>query len=211
MQSSRDRRHGLTRLGKLTLFLVSYIPLFLIIIFQQFYKNSDYLSFGGFNSDAWMNFAKKFGVATTLIIISVLAVIFLMILLQNLLERAEESGEISKVVDVENKNSESIAYLFTYIIPFVFQDPADPAQLIPIITLMCVTYTIYVNSSMILINPTLSFWYSLYHVEVENLAGAKKKIIILTKEKFMEEGDLLKMKRIAHRLYFGIDLGRNDE
>ncbi|WP_025857091.1 hypothetical protein [Pseudomonas sp. CHM02] len=211
MQSSRDRRHGLTRLGRLTLFLVSYIPLFLIIIFQQFYKNSDYISFGGFNSDAWMNFAKKFGVATTLIIISILAVVFLMVLLKNLGDRAEESGEISKVVDVENKNSESIAYLFTYIIPFVFQDPADPAQLIPIVTLMCVTYTIYVNSSMILINPTLSFWYSLYHVEVESLAGVKRKIIILTKEKFMEEGDLLKMKRIAHRLYFGIDLGRKDE
>lgn len=207
---NNDRKHGLTRLARLTLFLVSYIPLFLIMVFQQLYKNSDYLYFGGFNKTALLMFVKNFGVTTVLVFISVTSLIALLLLLRNLTERASESGEITKITEVENKNSECIAYLFTYIIPFVFQDSSDPSQLVPIITLMVVTYTIYVNSSMILINPTLSFWYSLYHVEIESGTN-KKKIIILTSERFMEEGDVVKIKRIAHKLYFGKGLVSNNE
>jgi hypothetical protein len=207
---NKDRKHGLTRLARLTLFLVSYIPLFLIMIFQQLYKNSEYLHFGGLNKAALLIFVKNFGVTTVLVFISVTSLIALLLLLRNLTERANESGETTKITEVENKNSECIAYLFTYIIPFVFQDSSDPSQLVPIITLMVVTYTIYVNSSMILINPTLSFWYSLYHVEIE--AGTnKKKVIILTGERFMEEGDIVKIKRIAHKLYFGKGLVSNNE
>ncbi|MFK3725478.1 hypothetical protein ACI2KE_16755 [Pseudomonas monteilii] len=206
----KERKHGLTGLARLTLFLVSYIPLFLIMIFQQLYKNSEYLNFGGFNKNAFLTFFKHFGVTTILALVSAMSLIALLLLLRNLTERTSESGETTKITEVENKNSECIAYLFTYIIPFVFQDSADPSQLVPIITLMVVTYTIYVNSSMILINPTLSFWYSLYHVEIE-IGATNKKIVILTSERFMEEGDVVKIKRIAHKLYFGKGLVSNNE
>lgn len=209
--SNTDRRHGLKPLARVALFLVSYIPLFLIMIFQQILKNADYLHFGGFNSQSIFTFVQKFGFSTALIVITSLSALSLYFLLGDLRDRATESGEAYRVVDVENKNSESIAYLFTYIIPFVFQDVSDLSQLIPIITLMCVTYTIYVNSSMILINPALSLWYSLYQVELTDGGKKNKKAVVLTKERFMEEGDTLKIKAIAHKIYFGIGLGKKNE
>lgn len=209
--SNTDRRHGLKPLARVSLFLVSYLPLFLIMIFQQIYKNADYLHFGGFNKLALITFGQKFGAALFIAIVAILSALSLYVLLSDLSERAVDSGEVYRVVEVENKNSESIAYLFTYIIPFIFQDISDLAQLIPIMTLMWVTYTIYVNSSMILINPALSFWYSLYQVELTNGGSKNTKSIVLTRERFMEEGDTLKIRAIAHKIYFGIDLGKKDE
>ncbi|WP_457258642.1 hypothetical protein [Pseudomonas azotoformans] len=204
VMASHTRRHGLKRGARFSLFVVSYTPLFAIMSFQQIFQNKDYLHFAGFTEKAVLNFFRYFGASTFLIVISIFSLCGLLILLRNLDRRATESGEEITVTDVENKNSESIAYLFTYIIPFVFQDLSNIGQLIPIVALMSVTYAIYSNSSMMLINPTLSFWYSLYQIEYKDRAGKTKKTIVLTKERFLEEGDTLRPKRIAHKLNYGV-------
>ncbi|WP_046070255.1 hypothetical protein [Pseudomonas synxantha] len=202
--ASHTRRHGLKRGARFSLFIVSYIPLFAIMSFQQIYQNKDFLNPVGITTETFLNFLRYFGVSSFLIIISIFCLIGLLILLRNLERRANESGEVITVTDVENKNSEAIAYLFTYIIPFVFQDLSNISQLVPIIALMSVTYAIYSNSSMMLINPTLSFWYSLYQIEYQDHTGKTKKTIVLTKERFLEEGDTLRPKRIAHKLSYGV-------
>lgn len=202
--ASHTRRHGLKRGARFSLFIVSYTPLFAIMIFQQIYQNKDYLHPVEITKETALNFFRYFGVSSFLVIISIISLIGLLILLRNLERRASESGEEITVTDVENKNSEAIAYLFTYIIPFVFQDLSNISQLVPIIALMSVTYAIYSNSSMMLINPTLSFWYSLYQIEYKDNTGKTKKTIVLTKERFLEEGDTLRPKRIAHKLSYGV-------
>jgi hypothetical protein len=174
------------------------------MVFQQIYQNKDYLHPVEITKETALNFLRYFGVSSFLVIISIISLIGLLILLRNLERRASESGEEITVTDVENKNSEAIAYLFTYIIPFVFQDLSNISQLVPIIALMSVTYAIYSNSSMMLINPTLSFWYSLYQIEYKDNTGKTKKTIVLTKERFLEEGDTLRPKRIAHKLSYGV-------
>lgn len=202
--ASHTRRHGLKRGARFSLFIVSYTPLFAIMVFQQIYQNKDYLHPVEITKETALNFLRYFGVSSFLVIISIISLIGLLILLRNLERRASESGEEITVTDVENKNSEAIAYLFTYIIPFVFQDLSNISQLVPIIALMSVTYAIYSNSSMMLINPTLSFWYSLYQIEYKDNTGKTKKTIVLTKERFLEEGDTLRPKRIAHKLSYGV-------
>lgn len=209
--TENNRRHGLKKGARLALFIVSYIPLFAIMSFQQIYKNSNFLNYTEINKESLTNFIHYFGASTFLISISTCSLGGLLILLKNLKRRATESGDTFKVSDVENKNSEAIAYLFTYIIPFVFQDLSDISQLIPIIALMSVTYAIYSNSSMMLINPTLSFWYSLYQIEYQDNAGKTKKTIVLTQERFLEEGDTIRLKKIAHKLNFGINIGDTNE
>lgn len=202
------RKHGLKGGARLSLFLVSYVPLFLILIIQQLYKYSDYLFWGGLNSGAIFRFIKYFGAVSVLALASLFGALGLWILIKNVSRRAKSSGEAVTIVDIENKNSESISYLFTYLIPFVFQDLSDPISVLSVTILLIVTYLIYTNSSMLLINPTISMWYSLYEIEyIELSTQNKKKGMILSKDKFLEEHDQVKLKRLGHRLYYSTEFG----
>ncbi|ELL0595414.1 TPA: hypothetical protein ACOJPH_004867 [Vibrio campbellii] len=207
----KKRKAGLKIGARLTLFLVSYMPLFVIMVFGQFYKYSNYLNWGGFNWDSLFIFIKYFGAATVLIILSIYGAIGLKVLLTNIERRAKTNGNLVKIDDIENKNSESISYLFTYIIPFVFQDLSSVINVFSVTMLLVVTFLIYSNSSMLLINPTISMKYSLYMIEyTDSDEGKKKKGMIISRNKFLEEDDQVKIKKIGHRLFFAVDIGGND-
>ena len=188
--------------AKLALFLVSYTPLFLIMCVTQLYEYRDYFSWGGLNYTSLVNYFRYFGAVTALFIMSAFGLVGLFFLLSNMRRRASSNGKLVKVVDIENKNSESISYLFTYIIPFVFQDLSSVTNVFAVGVLLVVTYLIYSNSSMILINPTLSMTYSLYHVEYEDMSNNRiRKGMIISKNKFLEEDDEIKIQSMGHKLY----------
>ena len=192
--------------ARLTLFLVSYLPLFLIMIFTQVYKYKKYINWCGFNRVAVMNYFKYFGAISILVALSVFGLFGLFLLLKNVKKRALLSGHPVRIIDIENKNSESISYLFTYLIPFVFQDLSVLTNVFAVSVLLIVTFMIYSNSSMLLINPTISIIYSLYLVEYENISNSKKrKGMILSKNKFLEEDDEIKIKKIGHKLFYAVN------
>lgn len=192
--------------ARLTLFLVSYLPLFIIMSFAQIYKYKDYLNWGGLELEAFKNFIIYFGATTVLGLLSLFGIAGLFLLFKNVQRRAETSGTPVTILDIENKNSESISYLFTYIIPFVFQDLSDLTNVVSVSILLAVTFLIYSNSSMLLINPTISITYSLYMIEYKTLSSDKKmKGMIISKNKFLEEDDSIKIKKIGHRLFFAVD------
>ena len=200
-----ERKYILKPGAKLALFLVSYTPLFLIMCFTQLYEYRDHLAWGGLNYTSLVNYLRYFGAVTALIIMSAFGLAGLRFLLSNMRRRAGVNGKLVKVVDIENKNSESISYLFTYIIPFVFQDLSSVTNVFSVGVLLVVTYLIYSNSSMILINPTLSMTYSLYHVEYEDISNSiMRKGMIVSKNKFLEEGDEIKIQSMGHKLYYAI-------
>ena len=203
-----NRKQGLKGGARLSLFLVSYIPLFLILIIQQLYKYSDHNVRGGLRSEAIYSFMKYFGALFVLVFASLFGALGLWVLLKNVSRRAKSSGDIVTIIEIENKNSESISYLFTYLIPFVFQDLSNPISVLSILILLVVTFLIYTNSSMLLINPTVSMWYSLYEIEyIERGTNNKKKGMIISKEKFLEEHDQVRLKRLGHRLFFSSEFG----
>lgn len=202
------RRQGLKGGARLALFLVSYVPLFLILIIQQLYKYSEHLRWGGLDTESIFRFIKYFGAVSVLLAASIFGIIGLWMLIANVNRRAKLSGDAVTIIDIENKNSESISYLFTYLIPFVFQDLSDPISVLSVLILLIVTFLIYTNSSMLLINPTISMWYSLYQIEyLEHGTERKKKGMILSRDKYLEEHDQVKLKRLGHRLYFSTDIG----
>lgn len=204
----RKRQPELKVSARLTLFLVSYIPLFLIMVFSQFYKYKGYLNYGGFNKDSILIFIKYFGAASVLILLSLYGIVGLIRLFKNIDRRTTTNGRTIKIIDIENKNSESISYLFTYIIPFVFQDLSNMIDLFSVSMLLIVTFLIYSNSSMLLINPTISIKYSIYMIEYKNASSDKiKKGMILSKNRFLEEDDLVKIRKIGHKLFYAIDIG----
>lgn len=197
-------RKNKLRLGaRLSLFLVSYLPLFFIMCFIQVYTYREYLVWKGFNFDALVIYVKYFGVVSVLVVLSLGGILGLMVFLKKVKKRCKSSGRTVEILDIENKNSESISYLFTYIIPFVFQDLSILTNVIPITILLVVTSLLYINSSMILINPTISIKYTLYQVSYRDLESQKiRSGMFLTPSRYIEEGDELDIEDVGPKLFY---------
>lgn len=195
-----QRAMELYGVAKFALFATSYSPLFLLIIVKQVYDNYSFLHFGGLNSEALACFFSKFFVATMLIGVILFGFIGCYILLSNL--KKKRGGDYVTITDVNNRNSESVGYIATYIIPFVFQDFGSLYEIFSIIFLLFVIYTSYVNSNMLLINPILSiFKYSLFEIRyVQN--NIEKSGLVITKDPLIKEGDDIKISAIGFKLYY---------
>lgn len=76
------------------------------------------------------------------------------------------------------------------------------SNVVPIAVLLTVTALIYINSSMILINPTISIRYTLYQINYLDIESEKKRSgMILTKSKYLEEDDLLDIEDVGPKLF----------
>ncbi|EJT6406570.1 hypothetical protein M3B74_23490 [Citrobacter freundii] len=189
--------------ARISLFIVSYLPLFFIMCFVQLYTYKNYLNWAGITLESVMTFLEYFGAVTILVLLSLFGLVGLKIFLKNIKRRCQTSGRTVKILDIENKNNESISYLFTYLIPFVFQDLSKLSNVIPIAILLMVTALIYINSSMILINPTISIKYTLYQISYLDIETNKKRTgMILTKSKYLEEDDLLDIEDVGPKLFY---------
>ena len=111
----------LNNIAVLVLFITSYIPLFGLLILRQIKQNIEYLNFGYFNQESILLAFRKFGLSGFLFLLAIFGFIGLKFLLTNL-DKKRPNGELVKIVEVENKNSETISYISTYIVPFIFQD-----------------------------------------------------------------------------------------
>lgn len=77
------------------------------------------------------------------------------------------------------------------------------SNVVPIAVLLTVTALIYINSSMILINPTISIRYTLYQINYLDIESEKKRSgMILTKSKHLEEDDLLDIEDVGPKLFY---------
>ena len=188
---------------RFSLFVSSYFPLFVILSFRHIYTYYDFLNWSGISSESLWLFFKYFGAVSFFSLLTLIALGGLILFLYNIETRTQQNGEKVKVVEIENKNNESITYLFTYVIPFIFHDLSHLTNVIPIFILLFVTYSIYTNSSLILINPTLNFKFSIYAIEYSE-SGSQKRAMILSKNRFLEENDEIKIKKIGHKIFYSI-------
>lgn len=145
--------NNLSILARTCLFISSYLPL-LFIFYLQNLKTNTPLAF----------FFLIIGLISTLIIVGVIFYI------------NTTSAVTEKIVKVQRKDTEVIAYLFTYIFPFLQLNFNDYINLFSLLIFFVILGTIYINSSMICINPTLSLiGYHLY--EIENSEGNIRTIL----------------------------------
>ncbi len=203
MSKNKNNINKLHGLAQFTLFVSSYLPLFILIIVKQLSSNYKFLHWAGFTIAGLKIFASNFALSTFLIIISIVGLIGYWKTLSNIEEVAKNGLPIS-VTDIKNKNSEAIGYIATYLIPFLFQSFDGWYECLAVIFLMTIIYRIYINSSLLLINPLLSFMYSIY--EIEYLVNSKKKNgLIISKNKYLQDDANIKIYEIGHKLYFAID------
>lgn len=202
-----ERHHLLPKRVRFALFTTSYVPLFTLIILRQAGANTKYLSYGGINTEAFLRLLKHFGVSVALITLMGVGLFFLVLTMRNL-ERQQLKGFPVAIKEVRNRNAESISYIGTYIIPFLFEDYSSLFSVVALTILLVVIYFIYINSTLLLINPLLNLKYSLYEVDFVNIHGGEvlqdrpRNGMILTSERMLEEDDPMLFQRMGHKLYF---------
>ncbi|RPI16910.1 MAG: hypothetical protein EHM58_10895 [Ignavibacteriae bacterium] len=180
-------------LARLSLFLSSYIPLFILIIIKQ-----------------WLSNPWHFGKATLSMMSLIIAgVIGVFIFITRVSKQTKVDGIDIEIVDVKNKNSESISYISTYIIPFLFEDFNNVFVFIAVIILLGVICMIYIHSDLLLINPILNIFYSIYDLTFYDSHKQGRKLkngIIIANLKYLEEGDSLRVTPLGNKMYLGIYL-----
>ncbi|HFK5574889.1 TPA: hypothetical protein ACG0AX_003255, partial [Elizabethkingia anophelis] len=191
----------LNNIAILVLFLTSYIPLFGLLILRQIKQNSDFLYFGGFHKAHILLALEKFGLSYICLFISILGYTGLRFLFTNL-EKKKSNGDLVKVKEIENKNSESISYISTYIVPFIFQDTNNIFDILSIFIVLIIIFFIYIKSNMIVINPILSITHTLFQIEYSKKDNLKKALLI-TKIEDLEENQEVKINLIAKNIYYG--------
>ncbi|MBR0573522.1 MULTISPECIES: hypothetical protein [Pasteurellaceae] len=195
------RVNNLHQSAKFVLFITSYTPLFVLISIKQIKVNSIYLNWGGLSYSSIVTFCNNFLFSTILIAICFIGIIGVYFLFKNI-ERTMDNGDNVLVSSIDNKNSESIGYIATYIVPFLFQDFNDWYELMAFICLMWITYKIYTNSSLLLINPLLSFKFSIFSLEYILPSGKVRNGLIISREKELLEEDIIKIYQIGYKLFF---------
>lgn len=192
--------HGL---AKFSLFVSSYAPLFALIILKQGFENHEYLHWGGFEYGSISIFLSKFGLSTLLGLLSLLGIGGLCLTFGNIKDSAKNGTPVT-VESVSNKNSEAIGYIATYILPFLFQSLNEWYEIISIVFVLFIIYRIYTNSSMLLINPLLNCFYSIYEIEYTDNKKHKSGLVIYSK-KYLYDDTQIKIYEIGYKLYFAID------
>ncbi len=180
----------LTLFAKLILFLTSYIPLgmiFIIIDFNKFSKPFFHNPFFSFS----------------LMIFIALLIIFLIIFLKYFKKKSSQI-EIFQVINVNNMDGEILAYIFTYILPFL-GFPSE--KIIPIaIFLLIIIGILYIKSEMIGINPILSLiGYHIIKIEIiKNGWNKSKDIVLISKEDYFQvkHSENISTVQIEKSLYF---------
>lgn len=188
-----------------SLFVTSYIPLFAIVIGKQVKEGWGFLHWSGMNSEAIKCFLIHFGMSYLLVGVSVVGVAGIGILLYNL-KKNLPNGQVVRVTRINNRNSEAVGYIATYIVPFFASDFSSWFECAIFIVIMALIYKIYTNSNMILINPLLSIWYSLIEVEYA-IVGDKSDVshdaLVITGTKDFKENVNYQFYQIGFKLYYG--------
>lgn len=193
--------NNLRGVAQFVLFSTSYLPLFLLIIFKQLSENYAYFNWGGITFGSFAICLHNFGLSILSALISIIGLIGYKWTFQNL-KKVSVNGENVVIQKIDNKNSESIGYIATYILPFLFQSFNSWYEIFAFIFLMIIIYRIYIHSNLILVNPILSFKFSLFEVEFIQQNGKIRNGLIIIENQNVGEDDMIKIYEIGFKLFY---------
>jgi len=191
----------LNKWARLVLFLSSYLPLFAIICVRQIILNSDKLHWAGIHADSVMCFFHFFGFSFFLAFLCIVGIAGSWILFDNL-NRRVENGVTVKIEEVSSLNEEPLAYVATYIIPFLFEKDYSLANITTLVVIFLVIYRLYINSKLILVNPIVSLKYSIYSIRYID-GEVDRQGILISKSKDLREQDYAKIYNVGYQLFYG--------
>jgi len=201
--ASSTGKQGLRKGVLFSLFATSYTPLFGFIMFRQLSQN---IASFDWSQQSWVfvgSFVMHFGLSIVLGVTIMLGISGIVLSLHNIKSRAADNARPVKIVDASNRSGEAISYIGTYILPFVFEDYRDWFETIAMVFLILVIYRIYINSSLLLINPLLNMWYALYDITFTEGNDTRTGMLI-TKDQQLDNGDEARIYGLGKKLYFGV-------
>ncbi len=183
-------------------FLSSYLPLSLILICRILKANKDYLYFGGFSAEAVICFFQHFWFLLILILFSLFGFFGTLITIRYL-EKDGKNGDFATITNCNNQNSQFLIYFLTYLFPLFFQKLEDWTDIVAIIIFFIFVCTLYINSTMMIVNPILSlFNYHIYEVSVKTESENDASGFILTKSILLKNNQV-KIYEIGNQVYYG--------
>lgn len=177
--------HLLKKHSLFAMFCLSYFPLFILLSLKIFIANQE-----------------NFGFITLLGILSIYAFAGTKLTFKKIIKKRSNAFPV-KIVSIKSKNEEALSYLATYVIPLLTQGNAGVFEYATFIVLFVIYYKLYSTSSLILINPILNMKYGLFDIDYYHPTEKKNKnALIISKQKWLDEGDDLSIIKLSHRLYF---------
>lgn len=193
--------NSLNGMAPLVLFLSSYMPLFILIIVRQLFSNNDYLVWGGICLDGLMNLLHYFGVSIVCAFLVLIGFLGTHFTLKNL-DAKVDNGNNVEIVEISSMDDEPLAYVATYIIPILFQNYSDLSDVVTLTVIFYIVYRLYIHSKLILVNPILSLKYSIFNIKFQD-GNIKRQGILISKDKYIEEGEIAKIYNVGYQLYYG--------
>jgi hypothetical protein len=211
--NTQKHRNKLPEKVKFSLFVTSYLPLFIIIIIKQIDSNKAYLYFGGFNIVAIRSFFEKFGLSSLLLVSISYGCMGTLLFVFNMKKLMANNGFYFRIEKIQNKNTESIGYIATYLLPFMFQTYSTLLEILTVLIIFSVIYIIHIHSTLLILNPILSLKYSLYNIECRDLKSNDiiTDGIFIIDCHYLAKGDIITAKNMYTNLYYGFINEENNE
>jgi hypothetical protein len=148
----------------------------------------------------------KFGISIILIFVSIFGFIGLFSFLKDMKNKAETNGHEFVIDNMQNRNTESIGYIATYLLPFVFQRYSSLFDILQMILLLSVMYIVYTHSNLFIVNPLLNLKYSLYEIEYHNIKSPeiKRNGIFIVNCHYLKKCDKIFAYEWYTNLFYGI-------
>ena len=197
--TQNNEMNGITLL---LLFLTSYTPLFLLIAIRSTLINRSHLIYGGFGTGAIKECLKYFGMPIGLTFISLISIICCHTFLKKL-DRDSKNGDKASIEKIENRNSESLGYIASYILPFISTNGEDIVEVFTFIILMIIIFVVYIRSNMVLINPVLNINYSIYNIEYKCGQDKIRDGLVIVRGHDMGEDEKIKLYKIGFKIFYG--------
>ena len=165
----------LNRIGRLILFLSSYTPLFVVLGIKATAHN-------------WV-------VAVALVALGLLSGLAMLGLL--IWTRTISPMPVS-IANSSSASGDVVAYLFTYVVPFVGSSTSSTADLVSLVILFATIGLVFVNSDLGLVNPMLAgAGFHLHKVETE---GQRRYLVLTRSDLPPIVGEDLRVRRLGDSL-----------
>ncbi len=100
----------------------------------------------------------------------------------------------------KSRDSEVMGYVASYIVPFVTFPFTNWQQVIAMMVFLVVLCSLYVNSDMLCINPTLNFFrYRVYEITVEQ--SAETYALITRRKNRLKHGDTIRVVDVGRGIF----------
>ncbi len=182
----------LNPLIRLMLFLSSFVPLWLTLVFFFWASNQAMIQ--------WDLINVEFGVFLFLVCMTVIPALFAVVFIRKMKTSKTEKKTIV-VWHHSNLTKEFLLYFVTYTIPFILHDAFGINDLVAILIFMCAVGIIYLKSDLVFVNPLFAFMNYRLHCVVDK---KNSRYYILTKRDIFNDNEI---KTVRIDRYFYLEQG----